>query len=224
MEAKILAITCRKGGVGKSSVSAFLSGELAERGYRVLLCDCDKQQTSSEWSAAAPDTTPFPAAVLSFAAYGAKLHREIEKQIDNYDYIIVDLPPSADGGTVTQSALLIADLAIVVVVPSPPDVRSAEATIALIENAKVVNEELTAVLFANRVERTLIAKTMLKGVAGFGLPLLTTTFAPRTAYQVAAYTGTTVAALGHSARAAAVEVKNLTDEILGLLGAKNEKQ
>ena len=220
MEAKVVAVTCRKGGVGKSSVSAFLSCELAERGYKVLLCDCDKQQTASEWSATAPDLTPFPAAVLSFAAYGAKLHREIERQIYNYDYIIVDLPPSADGGTVTQSALLIADLAIVVVVPSPPDIRSAEATIALIENARVVNEELTAVLFANKVERTLIAKTMLKKAASFGLPLLATTFAPRTAYQVAAFGGTTVRALGASAHAAAKEVQSLTDEILGLLRAQ----
>lgn len=220
MEARTVAITCQKGGVGKSCLSILLSGELAERGYKVLLCDCDKQQSASRWSAKAPDSTPFPAAVLSLSAYGAKLHREIEKQLHNYDYILIDLPPSADAGTVTQSALLVADLAIVVVVPSAPDVDSAEATVALIENAKMVNEELIAVLFANRVERTLISKIMLNEIADFRLPLLDTTFAPRTAYQVAAYNGTTVAALGPSARAAAKEVRNMTDEILGLLGAR----
>lgn len=220
MEAKTVAVNCQKGGVGKSCVSILLAGELAERGYKVLLCDCDKQQSASRWSANAPDSVPFPAAVLSFAAYGAKLHREIEKQLHNYDYILIDLPPSAEAGTVTQSALLVADLALVVVVPSALDVHSAEATVALIENAKVVNEELIAVLFANKVERTLISKIMLNEITDFGLPLLTTTFAPRTAYQVAAYSGTTIAALGPSARAAAKEVQNLANEILGLLGAK----
>jgi chromosome partitioning protein len=224
VQAQTLVVTCRKGGVGKSSVSILLGGELAERGYKVLLCDCDKQHTASEWAAAAPDSTPFPAAVLSFAAYGAKLHREIEKQIDNYDYIIVDLPPSADAGTVTQSALLIADLAIVVVTPSAPDVRSSEATKALIEGAKVFNEELISVVFANKVERTIISKKLLKNLSSPGMPSLKATFATRTAYQVAAFNGTTVSALGSSANAAATEVKNLTDEILGLLGAKNEKQ
>jgi chromosome partitioning protein len=220
MNARTVAVSCQKGGVGKSCVSVLVAGELAGRGYKVLLCDCDTQQTASRWSAKAPDSAPFPAAVLSFVAYGPKLHREIEKQLHNYDFILVDLPPSAEAGTVTQSALLVADLAIVVVVPSAPDVDSAEATVALIESAKVVNEELTAVLFANRVERTLIAKTMLNELADFGLPMLTTTFAPRTAYQVAAYSGTTITALGPSARAAAKEVQNLTDEILGLLEAQ----
>ncbi|MBK4736797.1 ParA family protein [Noviherbaspirillum pedocola] len=223
MEARTVVVTNRKGGVGKSTISITLAAELAGRGHRVLVCDCDAQQTATGWAAVAPDSKPFPAAVASFSAYGAKLHREIEKQVKNYDYIIVDLPPSADAGTATQSALLVADLAITVVAPSAPDIRASEATRGLIENAKIYNEELIAVVFANKVERTNVSKKLLKELASFGIPVLSSSFAARTAYQVAAYGGTAVSELGKNARAAIQEVKNLADEILGLLEVRNEK-
>lgn len=218
MEARTVVVTNRKGGVGKSTISITLAAELAGRGHRVLVCDCDEQQTASEWAAVAPDSKPFPAAVASFSAYGGKLHREIEKQVRNYDYIIVDLPPSADAGTATQSALLVADLVITVVAPSAPDIRASEATRELIENAKIYNEELIAVVFANKVERTNISKKLLKELASFGIPVLSASFAARTAYQVAALNGTSVSELGSGAKAAIQEVNDLADEVLELLG------
>jgi chromosome partitioning protein len=218
MHAKTIVFGNLKGGCGRSTASVLLAGELAERGYKVLVCDCDKQQTASAWAAAAPDETPFPAAVLSFASYGAKVHREIQKQLENYDYIIVDLPPSADTAAAPQSALLVADLAVVVVTPSPADIWASHNFKKLIEDTQAINEELKAVLFVNRTRRTILAKALITELPNLGLPVLVSEFATRTAYQEAVIRGSTISALGRNARVAISEVKALTDEVLTYLG------
>ena len=41
MNGKIIGIGVQKGGVGKSTTSNFISYELAERGYNVILVDLD---------------------------------------------------------------------------------------------------------------------------------------------------------------------------------------
>ncbi len=49
----ITAVANSKGGVGKSTTSVHLAAWLSEQGHRVLLADCDSQQSSSEWIAEA---------------------------------------------------------------------------------------------------------------------------------------------------------------------------
>lgn len=217
MKARIIAVANQKGGSGKTSVCMCISGELASRGHRTLVVDADSQNTATMWSAAASDDSPFPAAVLSLAAYGAKLHREVQKMLDSYDYIVIDCPPSVDAPA-TQSALLIAHLVVVPVPPSPADLWSSRGIKVLIERAQAINEDLKAVILVNKLQRTALSKAVLEELDNFGLPVLKTRFASRTAYQEAVIGGTTVAALGRAAKPAADEVRSLTDEVLGLLG------
>ena len=47
-KAKIIAITFKKGGIGKSATSINLATVLAYKGYKVLLIDGDKNSTSSK--------------------------------------------------------------------------------------------------------------------------------------------------------------------------------
>src|SRR5918992_1151210 len=116
MTAKILAVVNQKGGVGKTTLSMQLAGTLAARNQRVLVVDADPQGTASRWASSAPDDEPFSATVVSLAAAGNKLHREVVKLARDYDYIIVDCPPAVDSIN-SRSALLIADLALVPVIP-----------------------------------------------------------------------------------------------------------
>ena len=88
-QARIVAICHPKGGVGKTTTTMILSAALAERGYGVLVADCDAQASASAWANAAPEGKPFPAAVVNLSAYAGKVHREIQRQLDNYDFIVI---------------------------------------------------------------------------------------------------------------------------------------
>lgn len=215
--AKIIAVVHPKGGVGKTTTSMALAGELATRGQRVLLVDADPQQSSVAWSSSAPDAVPFPAAVINLAQYGAKIHREIQKHLANYDVIIVDTPPNLEA-TAPQSVLLIADLALIPQPPSPADLWAARGVKKLVEIAQTVNPELRAFILPNRLSRTSLSKAILAELDTFGIPVLKSRFTNRVAYQEAVIEGLAVGSLGKEASLAAAEVSAFADEILDLLG------
>jgi len=220
LTALICAALNQKGGSSKTTTVMSVSGELGSRGRRVLVVDGDAQESAVAWARTAPDHRPFPATVVSMASYADKMHREIQRQIENYDFIVIDCPPSVDAIT-AQSALLIADLVIVPVPPAPSDAWSALATLALVERIQVINPRLKAVLLATKVQRTSLSRAVLDELGNFGIPLMRTRMAHRTAYQEAVLAGSTVAALGRGARAAAIEVSDLVDEILEIIGGQH---
>jgi chromosome partitioning protein len=148
MAAKILAVVNQKGGSGKTTLSMQLAGALARLGHEVLVVDADPQGTATRWAASADEENPFPAMVAGLAAAGGKVHREVKKYTERCDYIIIDCPPAVDS-LAPQSALLIADLALVPVIPSPPDLWASVGITKLIENARTVNEELLALIVLN---------------------------------------------------------------------------
>jgi len=215
--AKIIAVVHPKGGVGKTTTSMGLAGALASRGHRVLVVDADPQQSSVAWSSSAPDKIPFPAAVINLAQYGAKIHWEIQKHLDNYDFIVVDTPPNLES-TAPQSVLLIADLALIPQPPSPPDVWAALGVKKLVEIAQTVNPELRAYILPNRLSRTSLSRAILSQLDTFGIPVLKSRFSNRVAYQEAIIEGLAVGSLGKEGKQAADEVNALTDEILAMLG------
>ncbi len=217
MKARIVSLTNQKGGCGKSLACAMLGGELASRGYRVLIVDGDSQGTTTSWSIAAPDDTPCPVTVINLSQFAEKMHREIQKQLDNYDFILVDCPPSLEA-LVSQSALLVANLAIVPLPPSPSDLWAARGAKALIEKAQTINEGLKAVILPNKVGRTSLSAAIMRKLETFGIPLMTSRLSNRVAYQEAFIEGVSVRDLGRNAKPAADEIRAMTDEVLAILG------
>lgn len=219
MKARVLSFTHQKGGSGKSLACVMLSAELASRGFRVLIVDADSQGTATAWSAAAPDNIPFPVTVINLSQFAEKMHREIQKQLDNYDFIIVDCPPSLEA-LASQSALLVANLAIVPLPPSPSDLWAARGAKTLIEKAQTINEDLKAVILPNRVSRTSLAAAIMRKLETFGIPLMKSRLSNRVAYQEAFITGVSVRDLGRHAKPAADEIRAMTDEVLAILEEK----
>lgn len=216
MPAKIIAVCNQKGGTGKTTVSMQLAGSLARRGGRVMVVDADPQGTATRWAATAPDERPFPAVVMGLSAAGGKLHREVRKLVGDYDYIVIDCPPAADS-PMPQSALLVADLALVPIIPSPPDLWAAVGIRQIIENAGDINEELRSRLVVNMCQSTAIAKDALEILPEFGAEVCETKLRLRTAYRQSAIDGQTVHAGGSRAAAAIEEVEALTSEVLTIL-------
>lgn len=217
MAAKIISVVNQKGGTGKTTVSMNLAGALARRGRRVCVIDADPQGTATRWAASAPDDAPFPVSVLGLSAAGGKVHREVRKLVGDYEYIVIDCPPAADS-PVPQSALLVADLALVPVIPSPPDLWAAIGIRKVIENAGDINEQLQARLVVNQLQSNVgIARDALEVLPEFGIEVCGAKLHHRAAYKQAALDGQSVHAGGSRAKQATEEVEALTDEIISLL-------
>ena len=211
--ARIIALVNQKGGPGKTTLAMHLAGELARRGARVMVADADPQATATRWAAAAPEDLPFPAAVAGLAATDGRIHREF---IDVFDFVVVDCPPSADS-PVSQSALLVADLALVPVIPSPPDLWAGVAIRQAIANVSGINETLKARLVVNqRKPHTRLAAHMAEVLPRYGLAVLDTQIGDREAFRHAAAGGITAADVPR-ATAATAEIERLTDEVLGIV-------
>jgi len=197
-----------------------LAGALCRRGYRVLVADADPQATATRWAASAPDDSPFPAAVAGVSAAGTKVHREVAKFANDYDFILIDCPPAADS-PVPQSALLVADLALVPLIPSPLDLWASVGIREVINNVSGINEGLRAQLLVNQCQpNTNLAKEALEVLPEFGLPTCKTMLGQRTAYRQSAVFGTTVYGLDTRPAAAIAEIDALTTEVLEILAAQ----
>lgn len=216
--ARIVAICNAKGGAGKTTTTMSLAAGLAERGHRVLVADCDAQASASAWANAAPDDKPFPATVVNLSTFGGRVHREIQKQLGNYDFIVVDCPPGLESLS-PQSAILVADLVIVPLPPSPADLWAACGVKSLIERGMDLNPSLKAFILPNRVVRTSLSNAILRELKKFGIPVMSSRLTNRTAYQEAVVSGMAVCALGRSAMAAAQEIHALAEEVSAILGS-----
>jgi chromosome partitioning protein len=223
MTAKIIAVVNQKGGSGKTTLSMQLAGALARRGNKVLVVDADPQGTATRWAATADDEKPFPASVVGLSAASSKVHREVRKFVDDYQFIIIDCPPAADS-PIPQSALLIADLALVPIIPSPLDMWAAVGIRQVIENVGDINEELKSRLVVNQCQpNTSLAKEALEVLPEFGINLCKTYMHQRQVYRQSAVFGQTVHDFGSKASPAINEIDSLTDEVLGLLHPKRVK-
>jgi chromosome partitioning protein len=221
MTAKIIAVCNQKGGSGKTTLSMQLAGTLARKGNKVLVVDADPQGTATRWAASADDENPFTASVVGLSAASEKVHREVKKFVGDYDYIVIDCPPAADS-PVPQSALLIADLALVPIIPSPLDLWASVGIRKVIENVSDINETLKARLVVNQCQpKTTLAKETLEVLPEFGIPVCKNYLRQRTAYRQSAVFGQTVQDFGSKAKDAIQEIEALTKEVLSIL--KNKK-
>jgi chromosome partitioning protein len=215
MTAKVIVVTNQKGGCGKTTLTMNLAGALGAKS-KVLVVDGDPQGSATRWAASASDEKPFSASVMGLANAGDKVHREIKKYIDNYDYILIDCPPAVEN-SFTGSALMVADLALIPIVPSPTDLWSAIGIQKLISNVSVLNEKLETRLVANMCQGNVsISKEALALLDEFDFPKIKTDIYQRTVYRQAAALGGSVNDLDNSK--ATDELNSLVAEILQILG------
>ncbi len=80
----------RKGGIGKTTVSVHLAGELAARGRRVHLVDSDPQGSAAQW--AAPGNLRLPVDHLPVTVDKLKPWVERVRKVDA-EVLILDCPP-----------------------------------------------------------------------------------------------------------------------------------
>ena len=223
MAAKVVTVFNQKGGSGKTSVSMQLAGTMGLHGYKTLVIDMDPQGTAIRWCSTAQDGREFPASVISLAPMEGHMHREVRNQLDNYDVIFVDCPPALNSAAPT-SAMLVSDLALIPVVPSPADIWAAEAAKRLAASAQASNSTLVAMVVPNMVQKsTLLARELLEVMGDDeNFPMTKSRLGSRSAFRECQILGTTVHAVPR-AKTAIDEVEALTDEVLSLLGLPSRK-
>lgn len=219
MAAKLIIVTNQKGGAGKTTTAVHLAGTAVRRGFKTLLIDADKQGTATKWVAQAEEGQPYKIRVMGLAMAEAKIAQEVKQYIDDYDIIFVDCPPSVDS-PIPQVMLMIADLAIVPIVPKPGDLWASTDLLELAERAAAMNPELQVRLLGSNVIANLaMTKHSLASMATMrdSAPLFKTRLHQRTAYVEAMLTGDSVHYFGSSAKTAVAEVESLFSEIVATL-------
>lgn len=224
MTAKVITVFNQKGGCGKTTVAMSLAGAFTLRGYSSLVVDMDPQGTAVRWASAAPEERAFPASVMSLAPMEGKMHREVKNHMETYDAIFIDCPPAMNSAAPT-SAMLVSDLALIPVVPSPADIWAAESAKKLAEVAQSTNETLIARVVANMVQKsTSLARDLMELLEeDKDFPLLKSSLGSRAAFREAQIIGSTVHQVPR-AKAAVDEVEAMTDEVLALLELPTTKK
>lgn len=229
MTAKIVAVVNQKGGVGKTTVSMNLAGGMCFRGAKVLIIDADPQQGAFNWHAKAEkhpvQPEAFPRKVrgtraLIEVAKDRLVHEIIQEHFESFDLIVVDTPPSVSSNQ-SQSALSVADLAIVPIRPGPNEIDALPGTETLMREVAMLNDGLKVRFLLTDTENTNIKKQAAEVISQMGTTPYKTQFKHRASYMECAAEGSSVHVFPLSdkgAREAIMEVEMFLEETCHVLG------
>jgi len=131
----VIAVTGRKGGIGKSTLTGNLAIELYALGYTVKVLDTDPQQSLKNWASLGEGLL---ARMTEAIAVDAKHPEHFEKAVtaakQAAQIVLIDTPPAfADPALL---AALLADVVLLPCGPSPLDVMAAQDALELVREAK----------------------------------------------------------------------------------------
>jgi chromosome partitioning protein len=205
--AVVITVAQQKGGAGKTTLAANLAAAFAAR-RRVALLDIDPQHSLARWHAlrAAHAVAPIGFSDVS----GWRLGNELDRLRRAHDVLIVDSPPRID--TDARLAVRGADLVLVPVQPSAPDVWAAAGTLKL-----AADERRPARVVLNRASAGRLRTDSEAELARLGYPRLATVIGNRAGVPGAFAQGLGITETAPKSVAAA-ELRALLAEIEGIIG------
>lgn len=208
--AVVITVAQQKGGAGKTTLAANLAVALAP-GKRVALLDADPQKSLARWQRIRAERKKAGAAFTFIEVAGWRIGIELDRIARSHDLVVIDSPPQID--TDARQAVRAADLVLVPLQPSPPDLWAAEGTLRL-----AASERRPARLVLNRAPSGAKLRAAIEGeIAARGLPALAAVLGNRAAFASSFALGSSV--LEEAPRSlAAAEMAALAAEVAALIG------
>jgi len=183
--ARVITIAQQKGGSGKTTLVANIAAALAPR-RSVALIDIDPQKSLAHWHALRLERLGAAAALTLSDVSGWRLPAELDRLRRSHDVILIDSPPQID--TDAKLAVRGADLVLVPLQPSLPDLWAAEGTIRL-----AASEGRPVRLVFNRAAAASRIRTQIEQeLASRHLPLLAASLGNRAPFVTAFAQGQSV--------------------------------
>jgi chromosome partitioning protein len=214
----VITVAQQKGGSGKTTLAANLAAALAP-GKSIAVLDIDPQHSLVRWHSLRARHDPAPARVNVSEVSGWRLGSELDRLRREHEVVLVDTPPVIDSDA--RRAIRAADLVVVPVQPSAPDLWAAEGTLKL-----AAEEKRPACIVLNRVPATGKQRAaMEQELRERGLTLLPATLGNRAAFSQAFAQGLGVTEAAPRTSAAA-ELRSLLEAMLHIAekGKARERQ
>ena len=129
----IIAVIQQKGGVGKSTISANLAGEMVRFGHRVAVLDLDPQRSLANWAQLGNGL--LNELVETVSSNNPTVFRtKVSSVSQRAERVILDNPPGLPD--IGLMAALLADLVILPVTPSPLDIIAGQEAVTLMREAR----------------------------------------------------------------------------------------
>jgi chromosome partitioning protein len=227
LTAKIVTVFNQKGGCTKTMTTMQLAGEFGELGLKVFVVDMDPQNTAAMWRLQAPLDQPFPAEVVSMAPLRGQFVSKLSAIVEKYDLILIDCPPAIESD-VPWKSLLVADFALIPVIPTMDNVWASKQAEELFHKAReersaTGDHQLKAAYLVSQVRRGNVFDACLAALTGMAtLPILKARVTMRNAFPESQLWGTSVAGMGKSA--ASKEISAVGQEIAKLIDLKLPKK
>lgn len=176
--AVIITVAQQKGGSGKTMLAANLAAWLAADKTTALL-DIDPQHSLGRWHRLRIAHTPAVPRITLSDVSGWRLAGELDRLRREHETVLIDTPPVIDSDA--RRAIRAADLVVIPMQPSAPDLWAAEGTL------KIAHEEKRPVcIVLNRVPSAGRQRaTMEAELHGRGLTVLDAALGNRAAFSQA---------------------------------------
>jgi chromosome partitioning protein len=203
----VIALVGNKGGAGKTTLCVNLAAGLA-KSVSTIVVDADPQGSALQWSAFAE------CGALAILEASHELSDQVNELAQQYDYVVVDCPPSVHAPQ-TIDVLAVCDLALIPVQPSPVDLWATVHTEKAVQAARESNAGLRAVLVINQLEtRTTLSRLVRDALSEIELPVAKTALRRRAIFRNSALEGKNVFDVGKRGAQAANEINELIHEVV----------